>query len=63
MFVSVFVFSFFFKGGSNEPIVESDPVVRRSRIELVSRFVSCRGQNEVHLLESEADDQRMEAQA
>jgi hypothetical protein len=53
----------FFKAENNEPIVENDPVVRRRRIELVSRFANRRGQNEVNLLESEDDAQRTVAEA
>lgn len=48
---------------SNAPVIENDPVVRRRRIELVSRFANRREQNEVNLLDSEVAPRTTEDQA
>jgi hypothetical protein len=50
----LFCFYFpFWKPESNELIIENDPVVRRRRIDLVSRFVQPRGLKEANLLRAE----------
>jgi hypothetical protein len=58
-----FRFLLFEKTESNAPVIENDPVVRRRRIELVSRFANRREQNEVNLLDSEVAPRTTEDQA